>query len=172
MRHVLVPLLNEEKRRNIGGQSMQAQGVIFGQITAVFGIVIAGVWTATQWTPALAASRSRCRSPALFAPATRRSTSARRNSGSSTVCPLAPNAGTPCFPPSCKPRIPNSACARTRWESTSMACRGAANWILPKEPSHECTFPSIRLAGDPACLDCSVLGLRLAGQAAAVHLAR
>ena len=25
--------------------------------------------------------------------------------------------------------------------STSMAWRGAANWILPKEPSHECTFP-------------------------------
>ncbi len=28
---------------------MQAQGVLFGQIAAVFGIVIAGVWSATQW---------------------------------------------------------------------------------------------------------------------------
>ncbi|QPN33150.1 hypothetical protein [Diaphorobacter sp. JS3051] len=31
---------------------MQAQGVLFGQIAAVFGIVIAGVWSATQWTAA------------------------------------------------------------------------------------------------------------------------
>ncbi|HBP0121476.1 TPA: type IV secretory system conjugative DNA transfer family protein, partial [Pseudomonas aeruginosa] len=31
---------------------MQAQGVLFGQIAAVFGIVIAGVWGATQWTAA------------------------------------------------------------------------------------------------------------------------
>jgi hypothetical protein len=58
--------------------------------------------------------------------------------------PPAPSAGTPCFPPSCKPRAPNSACARTRWASTSTACRGAANWILPKEPSHEPVFPLIR----------------------------
>jgi type IV secretion system protein VirD4 len=31
---------------------MQTQGILFGQITAVFGIVIAGVWAATQWTAA------------------------------------------------------------------------------------------------------------------------
>ena len=31
---------------------MQAQGVLFGQIAAVFGIVISGVWGATQWTAA------------------------------------------------------------------------------------------------------------------------
>src|SRR5690606_34214031 len=31
---------------------MQATGVLFGQVLAVFGIVIAGVWTATQWTAA------------------------------------------------------------------------------------------------------------------------
>ncbi|ASK34166.1 conjugal transfer protein TraG [Alcanivorax sp. N3-2A] len=31
---------------------MQTQGVLFGQIAAVFGIVIAGVWGATQWTAA------------------------------------------------------------------------------------------------------------------------
>ncbi len=44
--------------------------------------------------------------------------------------------------PSCsRPRAPKSACAATRWASTSMACRGAVNWILLKEPSHECTFP-------------------------------
>ncbi len=35
----------------------------------------------------------------------------------------------------------SSACARTPWASTSTACRGAANWILPKEQSHECIFP-------------------------------
>ena len=29
---------------------MQGTNVLFGQIAAVFGIVIAGVWTATQWT--------------------------------------------------------------------------------------------------------------------------
>ncbi|ERP91364.1 conjugal transfer protein TraG [Marinobacter sp. ES-1] len=31
---------------------MQTQGVLFGQIAAVFGIVNAGVWSATQWTAA------------------------------------------------------------------------------------------------------------------------
>ena len=31
---------------------MQTQGVLFGQIAAVFGIVIVGVWGATQWTAA------------------------------------------------------------------------------------------------------------------------
>lgn len=31
---------------------MQGQGVLLGQIAVVFGIVIAGVWTATQWTAA------------------------------------------------------------------------------------------------------------------------
>ena len=31
---------------------MQATGVLFGQVLTVFGIVIAGVWTATQWTAA------------------------------------------------------------------------------------------------------------------------
>ncbi|QNI00316.1 conjugal transfer protein TraG [Shewanella algae] len=31
---------------------MQTQGILFGQIAAVFGIVIAGVWGATQWTAA------------------------------------------------------------------------------------------------------------------------
>src|SRR6218665_1281096 len=31
---------------------MQGQGVLFGQIAAVFSIVIAGVWSATQWTAA------------------------------------------------------------------------------------------------------------------------
>lgn len=29
---------------------MQGQGVLFGQVGVVFGIVIAGVWSATQWT--------------------------------------------------------------------------------------------------------------------------
>ncbi|HBO6068042.1 TPA: conjugal transfer protein TraG [Pseudomonas aeruginosa] len=31
---------------------MQATGVLFGQVLTVFGIVIAGVWSATQWTAA------------------------------------------------------------------------------------------------------------------------
>lgn len=31
---------------------MHGQGVLFGQIAVVFGIVITGVWTATQWTAA------------------------------------------------------------------------------------------------------------------------
>ena len=30
-------------------------------------------------------------------------------------------------------RVLNSACSRTHWVSTSTACHGAANWILPKE---------------------------------------
>ena len=42
---------------------MQAQGVLFGQIAAVFGIVIAGVWSATQWTAAALAYQLRLGSP-------------------------------------------------------------------------------------------------------------
>ena len=42
---------------------MQAQGVLFGQIAAVFGIVIAGVWVATQWTAAALGYQLRLGSP-------------------------------------------------------------------------------------------------------------
>lgn len=39
---------------------MQAQGVLFGQIAVVFSIVIAGVWSATQWTAAALAYQRLC----------------------------------------------------------------------------------------------------------------
>ncbi|EPP0044746.1 conjugal transfer protein TraG [Pseudomonas aeruginosa] len=42
---------------------MQAQGVLFGQIAAVFSIVIAGVWSATQWTAAALGHQLRLGSP-------------------------------------------------------------------------------------------------------------
>jgi type IV secretion system protein VirD4 len=42
---------------------MQGQGVYFGQIGVVFGIVIAGVWTATQWTAAALGYQTRLGSP-------------------------------------------------------------------------------------------------------------
>ena len=42
---------------------MQAQGVLFGPITAVLGIVIAGVWGATQWTAATLGYQRRLGSP-------------------------------------------------------------------------------------------------------------
>ncbi len=42
---------------------MQGQGVLFGQITAVFGIVIAGIWSATQWTAAALGYQLRLGSP-------------------------------------------------------------------------------------------------------------
>ncbi|MDR7945172.1 conjugal transfer protein TraG [Achromobacter aegrifaciens] len=42
---------------------MQAQGVLFGQIAVVFSIVIAGVWSATQWTAAALAYQLRLGSP-------------------------------------------------------------------------------------------------------------
>ena len=42
---------------------MQGQGVLFGQIAAVFGIVIAGVWSATQWTAAALGYQLRLGSP-------------------------------------------------------------------------------------------------------------
>lgn len=42
---------------------MQAQGVLFGQIAAVFGIVIAGVWGATQWTAVALGYQLRLGSP-------------------------------------------------------------------------------------------------------------
>ena len=42
---------------------MQAQGVLFGQIAAVFGIVIAGVWGATQWIAAALGYQLRLGSP-------------------------------------------------------------------------------------------------------------
>lgn len=42
---------------------MHSQGVLFGQITAVFGIVIVGVWGATQWTAAALGYQLRLGSP-------------------------------------------------------------------------------------------------------------
>lgn len=42
---------------------MQGQGVLFGQIGVVFGIVIAGVWSATQWTAAALDYQIRLGSP-------------------------------------------------------------------------------------------------------------
>ncbi len=42
---------------------MQGQGVLFGQIAAVFSIVIAGVWSATQWTAAALGYQLRLGSP-------------------------------------------------------------------------------------------------------------
>ncbi|ESQ97708.1 conjugal transfer protein TraG [Stutzerimonas chloritidismutans AW-1] len=42
---------------------MQGTNVLFGQITAIFGIVIAGVWSATQWTAAALGYQVRLGSP-------------------------------------------------------------------------------------------------------------
>jgi type IV secretion system protein VirD4 len=42
---------------------MHGQGVLFGQIAVVFGIVITGVWTATQWTAAALGYQLRLGSP-------------------------------------------------------------------------------------------------------------
>ncbi|HGM5077156.1 TPA: conjugal transfer protein TraG [Serratia marcescens] len=42
---------------------MQATGVLYGQVLAVFGIVIAGVWGATQWTAAALGYQLRLGSP-------------------------------------------------------------------------------------------------------------
>ncbi|MBG5820170.1 conjugal transfer protein TraG [Pseudomonas aeruginosa] len=42
---------------------MQGTNVLFGQIAAVFGIVIAGVWAATQWTAATLGYQARLGSP-------------------------------------------------------------------------------------------------------------
>ena len=42
---------------------MQGQGVLFGQIAVVFGIVFAGVWAATQWTAAALGYQVRLGSP-------------------------------------------------------------------------------------------------------------
>src|SRR5690625_6903290 len=39
-------------RRRNRRPGMQGTNVLFGQIAVVFGIVIAGVWSATQWTAA------------------------------------------------------------------------------------------------------------------------
>ncbi len=42
---------------------MQGTNVLFGQIAVVFGIVIAGVWSATQWTAAALGYQVRLGSP-------------------------------------------------------------------------------------------------------------
>ncbi|CAD5269481.1 hypothetical protein [Halomonas sp. 59] len=42
---------------------MHSQGVLFGQVTAIFGIVIVGVWGATQWTAAALGYQLRLGSP-------------------------------------------------------------------------------------------------------------
>ena len=43
--------------------AMQSQGVLFGQVGVVFGIVLAGVWIATQWTAAALGYQLRLGSP-------------------------------------------------------------------------------------------------------------
>ncbi|HBO2382247.1 MULTISPECIES: conjugal transfer protein TraG [Pseudomonas] len=45
---------------------MQGTNVLFGQIAAVFGIVIAGVWAATQWTAAALGYQVRLGSPWFY----------------------------------------------------------------------------------------------------------
>src|SRR5690606_41745401 len=50
-------------RRRNSEVGMQATGVLYGQVLAVFGIVIAGVWAATQWTAAALSSQARLGSP-------------------------------------------------------------------------------------------------------------
>src|SRR5699024_10692842 len=47
-----MPLVSGVRAGKIGGREMQGTNVLFGQIAVVFGIVIAGVWSATQWTAA------------------------------------------------------------------------------------------------------------------------
>ena len=42
---------------------MQGTNVLFGQIAVVFGIVISGVWGATQWTAAALGYQLRLGSP-------------------------------------------------------------------------------------------------------------
>jgi type IV secretion system protein VirD4 len=42
---------------------MQATGVLFGQVAAVLGIVLAGLWAATQWTAAALGYQSRLGAP-------------------------------------------------------------------------------------------------------------
>jgi len=44
---------------------MQGTNVLFGQIAVVFGIVIAGVWGATQWTAAALNRPGFCRGSIL-----------------------------------------------------------------------------------------------------------
>jgi type IV secretion system protein VirD4 len=46
--HAYVPLPNEESVKEKSVAGMQGQGVLLGQIGVVFGIVVAGVWGATQ----------------------------------------------------------------------------------------------------------------------------
>ncbi len=45
------------------GAAMQATGVLFGQIVAVLGIVLGGLWTATQWTASTLGYQSRLGAP-------------------------------------------------------------------------------------------------------------
>ncbi len=42
---------------------MRATGVLYGQVLTVFGIVIAGVWGATQWTASALGHQSRLGAP-------------------------------------------------------------------------------------------------------------
>ena len=90
----------------------------------------------------------------------RLSTCAGQSSAMSTVRPPAPNAGTPCFRPSCKPRVLNSACSRTHWVSTSTAL----SWSRELDSSEEQTMKlRFRLYVVPLTL-LALANLRLAGK--------
>ena len=74
---------------------MQAQGVLFGQIAAVFGIVIAGVWGATQWTAAALGYQLRPGSPRSTYTARRSITRGSCSSGGSSSTPMRRRCSTP-----------------------------------------------------------------------------
>jgi len=67
---------------------MQGQGVLFGQIAVVFGIVIAGVWGATQWAAAALGYQLRLGSPWFDFSAHRSITPGGCSSGGSSSMPM------------------------------------------------------------------------------------
>jgi type IV secretion system protein VirD4 len=66
---------------------MQGTNVLFGQIAVVFGIVIAGVWSATQWTAAALGYQLRLGSPWFDFSARRSITRGACSSGGSSSMP-------------------------------------------------------------------------------------
>jgi type IV secretory pathway TraG/TraD family ATPase VirD4 len=77
---------------------MQGTNVLFGQIAVVFGIVIAGVWSATQWTAAALGYQLRLGSPWFDFSARRSITRGACSSGGSSSMPTRRMSSTPAAP--------------------------------------------------------------------------
>ena len=97
---------------------MRATGVLYGQVLTVFGIVTAGVWSATQWVAASLSYQSRLGAPWFEVFDTRSTTPGGCLTGGSSSMPMRPGCLSPEVP------SPGPVAWWQRWWSS--ACRSGA----------------------------------------------